>query len=467
MSLDIPPMTDWQAFERLCRDLWSRLWNDPDAKMHGRSGQQQHGVDVYGRPGRGPEWAGVQCKLKSQIAGAQLTRIQIEAEAGKAEEFEPKLSSFVVATTASRDAVAQKAEREVTEERLGRGAFPVSVWAWEDIVQALGEHRDLITKHFSYSLPEDRSGNVRDDYLRAQWSRLLPVPMLGLGRGAQEDVPLSAVYTALDVTTEVGLVKKDVDGRSVVAVRTIGSQLASKYSDQLRSRLRKEAEQRKKQRGGRDSGDEYKRRLTALEAAAGVPRLVLLGPPGSGKSSFARHLTLCLAGETLGRDDTDLKRLNSSPEDDDGFLPWPHGALLPVFVELKKLVRSKAFPAEGQVGDAKHLLDYLADTEGPEVGELVRKTFAEPGGGLLILDGLDETPAAEKCRERLRQIVSSFTRRYPEARVLVTSRPYAYEQGSPWRLDGAGFEEATLASFSDDQAKAYVDGWYRHLASRG
>ena len=26
-SLDIPPMQDWQAFERLCRDLWSRLWN--------------------------------------------------------------------------------------------------------------------------------------------------------------------------------------------------------------------------------------------------------------------------------------------------------------------------------------------------------------------------------------------------------------------------------------------------------
>jgi predicted NACHT family NTPase len=196
-----------------------------------------------------------------------------------------------------------------------------------------------------------------------------------------------------------------------------------------------------------------------------VPRLVLLGLPGSGKSSFARHLTLCLAGEVLGSEDANLKRLD--PEDGDDFVPWPHGVLLPVFVELKKLVRSKAFPAEGKAGDGKHLLDYLAEVEGPEVGELVRKAFAEPGGGLLILDGLDETPAAEKCRERLRQVVTSFTRRYPEGRVLVTSRPYAYAQNSAWRLDGAGFEEATLAPFSDDQAKAYVDGWYRHLAFRG
>jgi len=209
-----------------------------------------------------------------------------------------------------------------------------------------------------------------------------------------------------------------------------------------------------------------------VEATAAASRLVLLGPGGSGKSTFARYLSLCLAGEALGRPQADLARLNGQPKPgagavDPASLPWPHGALLPVFVELRKLVVSDAFPGESDAGDARHLLAYLDAQGDAKLGELLRQAFAEPAGALLVLDGLDETPAAELCRERIKQVILSFTRRYPETRVLVTSRPYAYQEASPWRLDEAGFAEATLAPFDDHKTHAYVEGWYRHLAARG
>jgi hypothetical protein len=60
--IDLPPLRNWQDFEDLCLALWRRLWNDPDALKNGRQGRRQAGVDVYGRPGGGPEWVGVQCK---------------------------------------------------------------------------------------------------------------------------------------------------------------------------------------------------------------------------------------------------------------------------------------------------------------------------------------------------------------------------------------------------------------------
>ncbi len=62
MKLDLPTPRDWQSFEDLCRDLWAELWGDPNAQKHGRTGQKQRGVDIFGQPGSGADWEGVQCK---------------------------------------------------------------------------------------------------------------------------------------------------------------------------------------------------------------------------------------------------------------------------------------------------------------------------------------------------------------------------------------------------------------------
>jgi SOS-response transcriptional repressor LexA len=42
------PPSEWQKFERICRDLWSQIWKDENTKRHGRGGQAQDGVDICG-----------------------------------------------------------------------------------------------------------------------------------------------------------------------------------------------------------------------------------------------------------------------------------------------------------------------------------------------------------------------------------------------------------------------------------
>ena len=85
----------------------------------------------------------------------------------------------------------------------------------------------------------------------------------------------------------------------------------------------------------------------------------------------------------------------------------------------------------------------------------------------MLLDGLDETPNAEQVRERLRQIIRRFTRDYPAVRILVTSRPYAYQAGSEWRLDDSGFAVEELAPFESEQIDQFVRYWYGCLAAEG
>ena len=74
-------------------------------------------------------------------------------------------------------------------------------------------------------------------------------------------------------------------------------------------------------------------------------------------------------------------------------------------------------------------------------------------GGLLLLDGLDEVSDADQQREQLKAVISAFAGTYGKCRILITSRPYAYQQEN-WHL--AGFTDTTLAPFSDAQIRRFV-----------
>lgn len=133
---------NWQDFEMLCKKLWGEIWDCSDSiKRNGRSGQAQHGVDVYGVPKGETYYYGIQCKGKDDYTNSTLTRKEIDNEIVKAKGFKPPLKRLIFATTANKDAQIEEYVRERDVENRNQGLFEVHLACWEDIVDLLKENR--------------------------------------------------------------------------------------------------------------------------------------------------------------------------------------------------------------------------------------------------------------------------------------------------------------------------------------
>jgi len=149
-------------------------------------------------------------------------------------------------------------------------------------------------------------------------------------------------------------------------------------------------------------------------------RVMVLGDPGSGKTSLLKYLMLRWVQEDSGP--------------------------LPLWVELKEYVR-----------DHKSLLAYLEAGFGVyRLGAKEIEARLESGEAALYLDGLDEIfdgPARGSVIEE----ISAFSARYSRTPVVVTSRIVGYE---PERLRNAGFVHATLEDFDDIQTRTFLERWH-------
>jgi len=91
-SVSIPPPKNWQDFERHCRVLFASIFNDPSPSLNGRTGQPQHGVDIWGRRGgSGDHYFGIQCKGKNSNYGGKVTKSELRKEVENAHNFTPPI----------------------------------------------------------------------------------------------------------------------------------------------------------------------------------------------------------------------------------------------------------------------------------------------------------------------------------------------------------------------------------------
>lgn len=148
-SVNLPAPADWQAFERLTRDLFESEWKTDDARANGRSGQEQHGVDVYGTDRVHNKWVGIQCKGRSGGYGKALKEKDIREEVEKAKAFRPPLDRFILATTAPNDARIQEVARELNEKNRKELLFEVDVMGWDEIKAVLNRHPRVAAIHCS------------------------------------------------------------------------------------------------------------------------------------------------------------------------------------------------------------------------------------------------------------------------------------------------------------------------------
>ena len=228
------------------------------------------------------------------------------------------------------------------------------------------------------------------------------------------------------------------------------------------------------------SRQDKNRPVAAWEVGALFSRLVLLGVPGSGKTTFVNRLCLAMARRDWGAFTGLPNNLRQFP---------------PVLVVLRDFAH---WLGVSECPDAQHLRAVSANASGdqPDEVELNRRSLAERQGAAVLrvyfefeldkaglgdckrylfsvlevgpqvfFDGLDETPPEQ--RPLVLGCIQGFAIAYPRCRFVVTCRVASYQR-LEWRLPDDDFPEFTLAEFSDEKIELFINAWYGELAgSRG
>ena len=183
-------------------------------------------------------------------------------------------------------------------------------------------------------------------------------------------------------------------------------------------------------------------------------RLVIIGGPGSGKTTVLLHMAWALASSLLsGKPDPARSRLGLKMEPGD--LPLPIFVPLASFARYRKHLPADAPPKSSTLAHfiSYHLISKQADFDLPD--DFFAQLLNQGRHVLLLLDGLDEV-ANDTERAEVRQAVDDLVAGRDAMRVVVTCRTVTYRRGRTALEEG--FRQITVQPLDFEQHIAPMVG---------
>jgi formylglycine-generating enzyme required for sulfatase activity len=175
-----------------------------------------------------------------------------------------------------------------------------------------------------------------------------------------------------------------------------------------------------------------------------TPRLVILGDPGTGKSTLVRYILLAL---TEGHAHA---RLDLADE-------W-----LPIFFPIAAFAEARSDPGQRDLAPLDYLRSFYMGLSQPDYTPLFQRALLS-GRALLLFDGLDEV---REDRLSIVRCLEAFVREWdvPGNRFVATSRIAGYDDAP---LDDRLFVQTRIQPFDDDDIRLFAHQWSRAYERAG
>ncbi len=167
--------------------------------------------------------------------------------------------------------------------------------------------------------------------------------------------------------------------------------------------------------------------IPALAAVQKYKKLIVLGKPGAGKTTFLKYLVIqCNEGKFESN-------------------------LLPIFVTLKDFAEAEDKPSLLQYISRKD--DFFADSASLEQLTADFYQVFHQGRALVLLDGLDEVKS--KDYHRVLKELRDFSEQFWQNQFVITCRIAA------WEYIFEKFTEVEVADFNASQIAVFADKWFK------
>ncbi len=220
------------------------------------------------------------------------------------------------------------------------------------------------------------------------------------------------------VAFEPDAVFKDADGSASVVQLESGNRQAELLREQQRAQM--------------ESRLERKFSAEQLLSQSQSQKVVLLGAPGSGKTTLMSYFAVILAQQP--------EKLELATED-----------LLPILIRIRDLTRQ---PDVGILDYARQFAEKTLTVKPLPAGFF--EYWLEDGRALILLDGLDEVEQKAKRYDAARRI-ENFLGQFDKNRAIITSRPTGYNRDF-FRTEE--FPHFQLQAFDDSKIEEFINRWY-------
>ncbi|MEG4199646.1 NACHT domain-containing NTPase [Microcoleus sp. Pol12A5] len=169
-------------------------------------------------------------------------------------------------------------------------------------------------------------------------------------------------------------------------------------------------------------GKVRQKRVPGLDAVKSHSKLMVLGKPGSGKTTFLKHLAI----------QCDRAKFEANK--------------IPIFIPLKTFAEIPNLD----------LLEYISDefaSCGVEARSQTEFVLSQ-GRGLILLDGLDEVPESDS--DAVVRQIRQFVQKYYNNQFIITCRIAA----SKYRFHDEAFTCVEVADFNCEQTAAFAKNWF-------